>query len=256
MNIAIKNKIELDIMDTSKNYYAILNVSKDSTKEQIKKSYYKLSKTHHPDKGGDPIIFNSINEAYESLIDEESRKEYDKKSKFGANYDELYELLNYEFDNMAKGWKEEALDDFIKKEVLNIVVKIDDTFDGKVEYERWILCKSCDGSGKDLNSKIEIKDASGRVLKIFDAQDGCDFCEGTGLDWKGDKCGFCFGQGQVGSQNCKECKGEKRILIKQKVKGITFPEDKKDLKIEFMGNYSKDAPGRVGHLWILRNITS
>ena len=243
-------------MNLNKDYYHLLNIERDSDSNQIKKSYYKLSMKHHPDRGGDPISFNQINEAYEILINSESREEYDKKSKFGASYDELSEMLNYEFDNIAKGWKEEALDKFLKNEVLNITVKIDESFDGKIEYERWMLCKTCEGSGKDLNSKIEIKDAFGKVLKIFDAQDGCDFCEGTGLDWRGDKCGFCFGQGQVGSQNCRECKGEKRILIKQKVKGISFSEGKKDLKIEFMGNYSKDAPGKVGHLWILRDITS
>lgn len=243
-------------MNLNKNYYSILQIEPDCDTNSVKKSYYKLSMVHHPDKGGDPLLFGEINEAYEVLIDAETRKEYDKKSKYGANYDELYELLNYEFDNIAKAWKEDAFEGFLKNEVLNIVVKVDEDFDGKIEYERWILCKTCEGSGKDLNSKIQIKDVNGKVLKIFDAQDGCDFCEGTGLDWRGEKCSFCFGQGQVGSQDCQDCKGEKRHLIKQKVKGIKIPEGKKDLKLEFMGNYSKDAPGKVGHLWILRNVTS
>lgn len=243
-------------MNLNKNYYSILQIEPDCDTNSVKKGYYKLSMVHHPDKGGDPLLFGEINEAYEVLIDAETRKEYDKKSKYGANYDELYELLNYEFDNIAKAWKEDAFEGFLKNEVLNIVVKVDEDFDGKIEYERWILCKTCEGSGKDLNSKIQIKDISGKVLKIFDAQDGCDFCEGTGLDWRGEKCSFCFGQGQVGSQDCQDCKGEKRHLIKQKVKGIKIPEGKKDLKLEFMGNYSKDAPGKVGHLWILRNVTS
>lgn len=243
-------------MNLNKNYYSILQIEPDCDTNSVKKGYYKLSMVHHPDRGGDPLLFGEINEAYEVLIDAETRKEYDKKSKYGANYDELYELLNYEFDNIAKAWKEDAFEGFLKNEVLNIVVKVDEDFDGKIEYERWILCKTCEGSGKDLNSKIQIKDISGKVLKIFDAQDGCDFCEGTGLDWRGEKCSFCFGQGQVGSQDCQDCKGEKRHLIKQKVKGIKIPEGKKDLKLEFMGNYSKDAPGKVGHLWILRNVTS
>ena len=238
-------------MNLNKNYYSILQIEPDCDTNSVKKGYYKLSMVHHPDRGGDPLLFGEINEAYEVLIDAETRKEYDKKSKYGANYDELYELLNYEFDNIAKAWKEDAFEGFLKNEVLNIVVKVDEDFDGKIEYERWILCKTCEGSGKDLNSKIQIKDVNGKVLKIFDAQDGCDFCEGTGLDWRGEKCSFCFGQGQVGSQDCQDCKGEKRHLIKQKVKGIKIPEGKKDLKLEFMGNYSKDAPGKVGHLWVV-----
>lgn len=241
------------IMDLSKDYYSILGIEKVANVSIIKKAYYKLSMKHHPDKGGDSTIFSLINDAYETLTSETKREEYDKKSKFGANYNELYELLNYEFDNLAKSWKEDAYEDFKKNEVLNIVVRIDEDFDGRIEYERWILCKTCDGSGKDLNSKIEIKDATGKVVKTFDAQDGCDFCEGTGLSWTGQKCGFCFGQGKVGSQDCRDCGGERRVLIKQKVKGISFKENTDELKIECMGNYSKDAPGKVGHLWILKN---
>jgi DnaJ-class molecular chaperone len=243
-------------MNLQVNYYSILGVHQNSDSNTIKKAYYKLSMKHHPDKGGDAIVFNQINEAYEILIDLETRNAYDKKSKFGANYDELSELLNYEFDNLAKAWKEDVYDDFKKKELLNIVVRVDDTFDGKVEYERWMLCKKCDGSGKDLNSKIQIKDSKGNILRIFDAQDGCDFCEGTGLDWQGSKCTFCFGQGKIGSTDCDLCGGQKRILSKQKLSGIKFPEDSDELKIECMGNFSKDAPGRVGHLWILRNVTT
>ena len=172
-------------MDLSKDYYSILGIEKVANVSIIKKAYYKLSMKHHPDKGGDSTIFSLINDAYETLTSEVKREEYDKKSKFGANYNELYELLNYEFDNLAKSWKEDAYEDFKKNEVLNIVLRIDEDFDGRIEYERWILCKTCEGSGKDLNSKIEIKDATGKVVKTFDAQDGCDFCEGTGLSWTG-----------------------------------------------------------------------
>jgi preprotein translocase subunit Sec63 len=33
----------------SKDYYKILGLSKDATKDQIKKSFRNLAKTHHPD---------------------------------------------------------------------------------------------------------------------------------------------------------------------------------------------------------------
>ena len=52
------------------NYYETLNVSKDAAPEEIKKSYRKLVKEHHPDKtGGDDSKFKQISEAYETLSD-------------------------------------------------------------------------------------------------------------------------------------------------------------------------------------------
>ena len=59
------------------NYYDILGVSKDSTTEEIKKVYRKLSKEHHPDRGGDENRFKEISEAYTILGDKQKRTEYD-----------------------------------------------------------------------------------------------------------------------------------------------------------------------------------
>jgi DnaJ-class molecular chaperone len=65
----------------SENYYKILGVEPNSTKEDIKKAYRKLQMKYHPDKNsGLPdadIITRQINEAYETLGDEHKRKEYD-----------------------------------------------------------------------------------------------------------------------------------------------------------------------------------
>jgi DnaJ-class molecular chaperone len=240
-------------MNLSENYYAVLGLTKIATQKEIKKSYYRLSFEHHPDKGGDPVVFGKMTEAYDVLMDDVTKKEYDSKSKWGINYDESLELLDYEFNNNAKAYDEKSYEEFKKNSVLNIVIHIDETFDGSVEYERWVLCKKCKGSGKDLDSKIQIKDNAGNILKIFDGSDGCDFCEGTGKSWKGENCGFCGGQGKVGSSDCQTCDGERRILGKQKLKGIVFPKDEKEHKIESMGNSAKDASGKSGHVYLIRD---
>lgn len=233
------------------NYYAILGLNNQASAKEIKKAYYSISKEVHPDLGGDENVFKSVVDAYKILSNTEKKEEYDKKSKFGSNYDERLEIYDYEFNNNAKNFDKEKYDEWVKREQLDILVYIDDNFNGSVEYERWVVCKSCNGSGKDIDSKIAIKDEKGNVIRYFDASDGCDFCEGTGK-WGEDDCFFCRGLGKVNPAECKTCKGEKRILGKQKLSGIYMLPEEKAHKVEFMGHSSKDIPGKVGFLWLIR----
>jgi hypothetical protein len=64
-------------VDTTK-LYETLEVEKEVEQKEIKKAYRKLSRTHHPDKGGDEHKFKEINAAYEILSDPEKRAMYDK----------------------------------------------------------------------------------------------------------------------------------------------------------------------------------
>ena len=48
--------------DTTK-LYETLELEKEATQKEIKKSYFRLSKVHHPDKGGDEHKFKEINAA-------------------------------------------------------------------------------------------------------------------------------------------------------------------------------------------------
>ena len=235
-----------------KNLYGILKIDKDSSDKEIKKSYYKLSKQYHPDlnrESESDSIFKDICEAYKILIDEETRADYDLKSKFGNNYNEYYELFEIKVD-LDYDAEKNRYETFKKNDVYNIQIKVDDTFNGTVEYERWVKCKPCDGSGKDFSSKIIIKDANGNITKTFDADDGCDFCDGTGKDYKGQDCHFCSGKGKIGLTPCKNCKGEKRILGKQKLTGIKLSG--KETKIDAMGHFAKNEPGKVGYLMITK----
>jgi molecular chaperone DnaJ len=232
-------------MDLKKNYYSILSVSGDSTEKEIKKAYYKLSFDFHPDRNKDidPTKFSEITEAYNILCSDQ-RSDYDIKSKFGNNYNEYFELFDINVDfNFQK--EKDNLEKFKRNEVNDIWISIDDSFDGALEYERWVKCKTCDGSGKDLSSKIVIKDAAGNITKTFDADDGCDFCDGTGK-WKDNDCHFCHGQGKIGLTPCKTCKGEHRILGKQKISGIKLTGD--ETKLASMGHYSKNMTGVTGFL--------
>ena len=58
------------------NPYEVLGLKKTATVKEIKDAYRKLSKKHHPDKGGNSKKFIEIQNAYDILSDEESRKKY------------------------------------------------------------------------------------------------------------------------------------------------------------------------------------
>ena len=60
------------------NYYDILGVSKDSSPEEIKKAYRKLSLKYHPDKNPEgEERFKEISEAYGTLGDTNKKAQYD-----------------------------------------------------------------------------------------------------------------------------------------------------------------------------------
>lgn len=64
-----------------KNYYQILGVAKNASKEDVKKAYKKLARKYHPDLNPNNKVaedkFKELSEAYEVLSNEDKRKIYD-----------------------------------------------------------------------------------------------------------------------------------------------------------------------------------
>ncbi len=91
-----------------KNFYEILEVDKNASPEIIKKAYSTLAKKYHPDLQPDDkkyeaeMKFKIINEAYETLSDEEKRANYDSqlqqqtisKEDYNFIYEENQQLKN------------------------------------------------------------------------------------------------------------------------------------------------------------------
>jgi len=65
-----------------KDYYKILNLEKNASKEDIKKAFRKLAHEHHPDKNkgdaGSEQKFKEASEAYSVLSDDNKRAQYDR----------------------------------------------------------------------------------------------------------------------------------------------------------------------------------
>ncbi|KAI1315551.1 hypothetical protein EDD11_000624 [Mortierella claussenii] len=73
-------------------YYAVLNLSKTASDEDIKDSYKRLSRIFHPDKHSDPTLkqaaetkFHVINKAFEVLSNAQLRTAYDEYGEEGLN---------------------------------------------------------------------------------------------------------------------------------------------------------------------------
>ena len=69
--------------------YDVLGVSKSDSCTSIKKAYLKLTRVHHPDKGGDPEKFKEITKASDILTDEKRRRLYDETGMTDAYWDNL-----------------------------------------------------------------------------------------------------------------------------------------------------------------------
>lgn len=66
---------------TEKSHYEILGISPSASKQEIKKAYYTLARSNHPDVNGSQENFVLINQAYDILSDELKREAYDKQIK-------------------------------------------------------------------------------------------------------------------------------------------------------------------------------
>jgi len=138
------------------NYYDILGVSKDSTTEEIKREYRRLSKEHHPDKGGDENRFKEISEAYGTLGDQNKRTHYDNtlNNPFSGGNFSQGDAFNDFFNRAGGGGRTKETEDL----TANIQVTLEEIDTGitkKIRYRRRIfdrskppgICPTCNGSG-------------------------------------------------------------------------------------------------------------
>lgn len=131
------------------NYYEILKVNQNASKEEIKSSYKKLTSIHHPDKyKGSDVESNTqkyqkITEAYKVLSNKKRRELYDNKKDVTENN----ETNNDKYDKMIKSKDINELKTFDGRIHKNIIVNHEMTLKemyygkkAKIVYERKVKC--------------------------------------------------------------------------------------------------------------------
>ena len=194
-------------------FYEILGVTTESTKDQIKKAYRELSKIYHPDviETGDVAKFREISDAYETLTDEDKRKEYDSslgKAAFDPNRNT--DIYSQVFDSEVQRTKQIKGDDVR----VEIEISMEESLSGlekTITLTRKKPCKECNSKGK-----------------ILVATAGCERCGGSRVIIKTStnpqgivtpsrfKCPDCKDVKDT-YETCTECEGKGTLISKLKV---------------------------------------
>lgn len=249
----------------NKNYYDILGVPRDASKEQIKKAYRKKALKYHPDNyKGDKKeaekMFNQIGEAYKILSDDKLRHNYDNphQNPFGDfGFGDIFSsIFSGGFGNRPRTRNTNMKSPFAPKkgeeQKIQITIELHELYDvdlvKDVEYNRKIKCEKCNGYGTKTQENLKtcsVCGGVGQVEKVYNQGpmrisniSPCENCNGTGkqVDEK-DLCDNCGGSGRIDE------------LTKTQIKipyGISHGNI---FKIKGMGNHGK-CGGEKGDLYI------
>lgn len=160
-------------------------MDKNADAKEIKKSYRRLSRTHHPDKGGDEHKFKEINAAYEILSDEDKRKAYDKYGLEGVDDGGAAAHGGEDLFSMFFGGGRRASRGPRKGPSVNhpLKVSLEDLYNGKtvkLAINRKVIvgdvkeCEKCHGQGATMEMR---QIGPGMITQV---QRACEDCGGQG----------------------------------------------------------------------------
>lgn len=219
-------------MAEKRDYYDVLGVSKNATKDEIKSAYRKLAKQYHPDinKSPDaPKKFEEIQEAYDVLGDDEKRKNYDQfgfaafeqgagmggaGNPFGGGFSsqgfgdvDLGDLFGSFFGGGSRRSRRSSGPQKGDDTLMNVNISFMDAINGchitvPLDYDE--PCATCGGTGARSSSDIQTCPycgGSGYVLRqqrtvfgVMQSEAPCEHCQGTGKIIK-NVCPDCKGKG-------------------------------------------------------------
>lgn len=250
-------------------YYEILGVGKNATKDEIKSAFRKKARQLHPDVNKAPDAeerFKELGKAYETLSDDEKRQLYDQYGEDGlksAGYSQgpfdfgfggINDIFEAFFGGSMGGFSSGRQDPNapVRGEDLRMDIQIDfmDAINGvekEIKINHYEECEECNGKGVDKNAKqTECKTCHGMgrvqqntrtILGNFTSVTTCPTCGGTGVDPS------CY---------CKKCKGRGAVNREKTVK-IKIPkgvDSGSRIRLAQEGNAGKNG-GRAGDLYVV-----
>ena len=213
-----------------KDYYEILGIHKNATKDEVKKAFRTLASKYHPDKKtGDETKFKEISEAYSVLGDDKKRSEYDMYGRSyaggaqgnhgwggfqggfahgfnGAEFDlnDIFENFGDMFGGGFKQGKRASRGNDIS---VDIELSFKESVFGtqrSLKLMKHNSCASCKGTGaltgtsmttcSTCNGNGKIRETRQSILGQFATVRECSSCRGTGNVPK-EKCPDCHGHG-------------------------------------------------------------
>ncbi len=190
---------------SKRDYYDVLGVSKNASVNEIKKSYRKLAKEYHPDKGGDEHKFKEVSEAYETLSDDGKRANYDR---FGHSGPKQQQRGNpfADFGGFRNPFADFGDSQIIVGDniIMTLKLTMEEIFTGvkkTYKYTRKGTCDTCHGHGGEDMTDCSVCGGSGKMVNVINTPVGfmqqiitCNHCNGVGKTYT-KECKVCIGKG-------------------------------------------------------------
>ncbi len=207
-------------MATTRDYYEVLQVERNASGDEIKRSYRKLAMRYHPDRNpGDKDAeakFREAAEAYEILSDNDKRRRYDQHGHAGLNgqaghdfshmnAQDIFSMFGDIFGGaFGGGGRARANRGYDLETVTRIT--LNDVLEGvekDIEFTRQDTCETCSGTGGKPGTQPQTCITCGGVGQVqqqgfggmFRMVSTCPACGGAGKSYR-DKCTTCKGEGR------------------------------------------------------------
>lgn len=254
-----------------RDYYEVLGVPRDASKEEIRRAYRKLALKYHPDRNkDDPHAeekFKEISEAYEVLSDDEKRRIYDQYGHaglegtgFDAEAIDPFQIFNQIFNDLfgfgdpfqnffgggsrSRVFQQQQQRPERGQDVkLEVTISLEEAYTGtsrRVKFPVRITCPECGGSGlKSGRTKITCPDCGGTGQRQFVQRTA------FGIMSQITTCPSCGGLGEIirKGDECSRCNGEGTIRDERIVK-VNIPAGVGDNMLNRLAGQGK--PGRYG----------